>query len=236
MEKTLLQPLNNRLLLALPRRDLLRLNPWLKLVSFEQGKLLRNVGEEVEHIYFPQTGMISLLTVLKDGTAIETAVVGREGVVDAMAGLGLYVSRTRAVVQMPMVASRITVKHFRQVAKNSEAIRDLIVRFNEVLLAQVQATAACNALHPLDARLCRWILQSRDRSEHDSIPLTQELLSQMLGVRRTSITRAAKSLQAAGLIDHRHGTIRIVDRAGIERSACECYVTTLRNTAKIIPH
>jgi CRP-like cAMP-binding protein len=236
MKKSLPQPLNNRLLLALPRRDLLRLNPWLNLVSSEQGKLLRDVGDDVEHVYFPHTGMIALLTVLKDGTAIETAVVGREGVVDAMAGLGVFVSRTRAVVQMPMVASRVAVKYFREVAKDSAAIRDLIVKFNEVLLAQIQTTAACHALHPLDARLCRWILQSRDRSEHESIPLTQELLAQMLGVRRTSITRAAKMLQAAGMIDYRHGSIRILDRVGVKRSACECYETTLRNSAKIIRH
>jgi CRP-like cAMP-binding protein len=174
--------------------------------------------------------MISLLAVMQDGKAVETATVGNEGVVGAMAGLGLHIALTRAVVQTPLLASQIAAAPFRKLVQASEALRNVIVRANEMLLGQVQITAACNALHPIQARLARWILQSRDRVDDNLIPLTQELLSEMLGVRRSSVSEVASALQAAGLIRYSRGTIEIVDRKALEGAACECYETIKRQT------
>jgi CRP-like cAMP-binding protein len=213
----------NRLLAMLPRADAESLNPAMTVVTLESGLVLSEPGEEPERIYFPHTGMISLLAVMADGKAVETATVGREGVVGAMAGLGLHIPQTRAVVQVQLVASRIAAVPFRRAVQASPALRDMIVRYNDALLGQVQITAACNALHPIQKRLARWILQTRDRIDSDLVPLTQELLSEMLGVRRSSVSEIAGRLQATGLIHYSRGTIEIANRAGLEAVACECY-------------
>jgi CRP-like cAMP-binding protein len=175
--------------------------------------------------------MISLLAIMADGKGVETATVGREGVVGAMAGLGLHLPLTRAVVQTPLVVSRIAAAPFRRAVQASPALRDIIVRYNDVLLGQVQVTAACNALHPIQKRLARWILQTRDRIDTDMVPLTQELLSEMLGVRRSSVSEIARRLQTAGLIRYSRGTIEIVNRRALEAAACECY-GIIRNQAE----
>src|SRR5258708_37800842 len=160
-------------------------------------------GNECGQIYFPHYGMLSLLAVLRDGKAIETATVGREGVVGAMAGLGLYRSLVRVVVQMPLAAcSRIAASHFRTVAADSEPVRNLCIRYNEVLLSQARVTAACNALHSIESRFCRWLLQSADRAASDTVTLTQEFLAEMLGVRRTSVTEVASKVQNSGAITY----------------------------------
>jgi CRP-like cAMP-binding protein len=213
----------NRLLALLPQVDIERLAAVSTVVSLEQGHVLNEPGEEPERIYFPHTGMISLLAIMSDGKGVETATVGREGVVGAMAGLGLHVSLTRAVVQVRLVTTRISAAPFRRVVQASAALRDIIVRYNDVLLGQVQITAACNALHPIQKRLARWILQTRDRIDTDMVPLTQELLSEMLGVRRSSISEIANRLQSTGLIRYSRGSIEIMDRAALESAACECY-------------
>jgi CRP-like cAMP-binding protein len=228
-------PLANRILAALSQADFSRVSPLLEDVSYEQGVLLHEPGDEVEHIYFPHTGMISLLAVLKDGKAIETATVGREGVVGAIAGLGLHTALARAVVQVPMIGSRIAAAPFRKAVQQSNEFRDLIVKYNQVLLAQVQTTAACNALHHVEARLSRWILQTRDRTDTDRIPLTQEFLSEMLGVRRTSVSEVATKLQTAGLIRYSRGVIEIVDRTALEQRACECYAGIREQARRILP-
>ncbi len=167
----------NQLLASLSRADTARLSPSLKLVSLRQGLVFHQPGDEIEHVYFPHTGMVSLLAVMKDGRAVETAVVGREGVVGAIAGLGLHIALTRAVVQAPLVALQIAAVPFRKAVQASHALRDLIIRYNDALLGQVQMTAACYALHSIQARLARWILQTQDRVDTDTVPLTQELLS-----------------------------------------------------------
>lgn len=213
----------NHLLGLLPHADFERLVPAMTVVSLEQGLVLSEPGQEPERVYFPHTGMISLLAIMADGKAVETATVGREGVVGAMAGLGLHIPLTQAVVQAPLVASQIPAAPFRRLVQSSDALRDMIVRYNDVLLGQVQITAACNALHPIQKRLARWILQTRDRIDTDTVPLTQELLSEMLGVRRSSISEIANRLQATGLIRYSRGTIEIVKRAALEAAACECY-------------
>ena len=226
-------PLDNKLLASLPRDHFDRLPPHLSTVSLQQGSVLFEAGDEVDQIYFPHNGMLSLLAVLRDGKAIETATVGREGVVGAMAGLGLYKSLVRVVVQMPMTCSKISATHFRPVVSASDVVRNLCIRYNEVLLSQARVTAACNALHPIEARFCRWLLQSADRSASDTVTLTQEFLAEMLGVRRTSVTEVASKVQSAGVITYSRGVIRILDRPALLRMSCECYETLLDQSAML---
>jgi CRP-like cAMP-binding protein len=213
----------NRLLAALTSADHSFLAPHLKELSLELGSVLQEAGEPVEQIYFPHQGIVSLLAMMSDGQGIETATVGSEGVVGAMSGFGIRRGFTRAVVQAPLVASRISSVHFHAAVQNSEGLRNMMVSYNEALLAQVTQTAACNALHATESRLARWLLQTRDRIESDVLPLTQEFLSQMLGVRRTTVTLVASQLEQAGVIQNRRGRIVVVDRKGLEDVACECY-------------
>ena len=218
-------PLDNKLLCSLPRDHMDLLTSHMTTKQLPQGVVLLEAGEEFDHVYFPHSGMLSLLAVLRDGKAIEVATVGREGVVGAMAGLGLYKSSVRVVVQLPMAVTRIAATHFRKVVDNSEAVRDLCLRYNEVLLLQARVTAACNAVHPVEARFCRWLLQSADRAESNTVQLTQDFLAEMLGVRRTSVTDVASHIQELGFISYSRGVIRIIDRKALEGFACECYQT-----------
>ena len=225
--------LDNKLLAALPRSQLNLLVPHLTTTSMTQGTVVFETGDEVDQVYFPHNGMFSLLAVMRDGKAIETATVGREGVVGAMAGLGLYNSLVRVVVQLPLTATKIAAAQFRKAIGSSEPIRDLGIHYNEVLLTQARITAACNALHPVEARFCRWLLQSADRAASDTVTLTQELLAEMLGVRRTSVTEVAGKMQNEGVITYSRGVIKIVDRAGLERLSCECYQTLIDHSATL---
>jgi CRP-like cAMP-binding protein len=213
----------NRLLAALTPEDHSLLAPHLKELSLKVGSHLQEAGERVEFVYFPHQGMVSLLAMMSDGQGIETATVGSEGVVGAMSGFGIRRGFARAVVQAPLVASCISTAQFRIALQKSEGIRNLMASYIEVLLAQVQQTAACNALHAMESRLARWLLQTRDRIDSDALPLTQEFLSQMLGVRRTTVTLVACQLEQVGLIQNRRGRILVVDRKGLEDVACECY-------------
>jgi CRP-like cAMP-binding protein len=224
-------PHPNFLLARLPVEVLALLTPHFTAIYLKQSSVLYEAGEEVEQVYFPHSGMVSMLAVMQNGKAIETATIGREGVVGAMAGLGLYTSMVRAVVQLPIFTSRISSARFRQVAGASRIIEDLCIRYNEVLLSEARLTAACNALHPVDARFCRWLLQSADRAENNTLPLTQELLSEMLGVRRTSVTHVAGRLQREGLISFSRGVIQIIDRPALEALTCECYRALIDQSA-----
>jgi CRP-like cAMP-binding protein len=225
----------NRFLATLPPHDFSLLAPHLRTISLERGVMLHDVGEEIEHVYFPRTGMISLVAVMQSGETVETTTIGRGGVIGASAGLGARWTFGRAVVQLPGTAASISHAPFHAAANQSQAIRDLIVRYNDLLLAQVQQSVACNALHTLEARLCRWLLQTHDCIDGDAIPLTQEFLGQMLGVRRTTVTLSARLLQSAGLIRYRRGLIQIVDRAALEKISCECYAVVRHNIDKIFP-
>lgn len=218
-------PLANKLLASLPHVDFLKVLPLLTQITLAQGDLLQNPGEEVSHVYFPHDGMISLLAVMLDGRAIETATVGPEGVFGVMAGIGVHKTLAKAVVQLPLTASRLSATAFRQAVQSIEPLRNLVVRANDALLAQVQMTTACNALHNVEARLARWILQSRDRTRSEKIPLTHELLSEMLGVDRSSVSVVASKLQTAGLIRYVRGNVQIIDQKALEKVACECYGT-----------
>ncbi len=225
----------NRILAALRPPEMMILQPHLKEVELEQGVLLQEQGELIERVYFPNSGMVSLLAVMQQGNSVETATVGREGAIGAMAGLGPRHAFTRALVQMPGTASQVATSKFQAVVAASPAIRDIIVRHNEVLLAQVQQSAACNALHEAESRFCRWLLQSRDRTDGDVVPITQEFLAQMLGVRRTTVTLVAQSLQDAGLLRYRRGRIEILDRDRLEERACECYGVVRRTIEEHLP-
>jgi CRP-like cAMP-binding protein len=220
-------PLDNKLLSSLPRDQFDLLVPYLLTQSLEQGLVLIEAGDEVDYVYFPHYGMLSLLAVLKDGKAIETATVGREGVVGAMAGLGLYRSLVRVVVQLPIGVTTISATQFRRATAGSDAIHDLCVQYNEILLSQARVTAACNAMHVIEARFCRWLLQSADRAGTSTVNLTQEFLAEMLGVRRTSVTEVASKIQSTGAINYSRGVINILDRPALEKISCECYQTLL---------
>ena len=216
-------PASNKLLAALPRTDFQLLAPQLTTLQLAQGTMLYEAGDEVDEVYFPLSGMVSMVVVMQDGKAIETATVGREGVVGAMSGLGQHISRVRAIVQLPIFASRISSPQLRKAAASSKPISDLCIRYNEVLLEQARITAACNALHQIEARFCRWLLQTRDRGETDTIKLTQEFLAEMLGVRRTSVTEVASKIQADGAISYSRGVIKILDLEALKGMSCECY-------------
>ena len=225
----------NRLLAALSVQDQALLQAYLADVTLEVGTLLQEAGRPIEQVYFPQSGMVSLLAVMTNGQAIETATVGNEGAVGAMSGFGTRLGFTRAVVQAPLTASRMSSKDFRTAIQASDGLRQLMVAYNEVLLAQVQQTAACNALHAIESRLARWLLQTRDRTDHDVLPLTQEFLSQMLGVQRTTVNLALRQLQRAGVVRHRRGKVEITDRNGLEEVACECYAIVRDQLYAAIP-
>jgi len=223
----------NRFLATLPPHDFSLLAPHLRTASLERGVMLHDVGEKIEKVYFPHTGMVSFVVVMQSGTTVETATIGRAGVIGARAGLGAQATFARAIVQLPGTAAKLSAAQFHAAANQSQAIRDLVVRYNDLLLAQIQQSVACNALHALEGRLCRWLLESHDCMDGDVIPLTQEFLSQMLGVRRTTVTFAARLLQSASLIRYRRGNIQILDRKALEDMACECYAAVRQNADKV---
>lgn len=226
-------PLQNVLLASLSRNLTERLVPHLSTLRLTQGTLLYEDGDDVDDVYFPHDGMLSLLTVMKDGKAVETATVGREGVVGAMAGFGLQRSMVRVVVQLPMTASKIAVSKFRTLIEASDELRGICVRYNEVLLGQARIAAACNVLHPIQARFCRWLLQAADRAASETIPLTQEFVAELLGVRRTSVTEVARKVQEAGAIKYTRGVIHILDVERLRKQSCECYRTLVDQSEEL---
>jgi CRP-like cAMP-binding protein len=228
-----LDPLKNRLLAALPPPDFALIARHLATASMPAGQILNQADDSVRQVYFPLKGMLSLLAVLKNGKAIETATVGREGVVNAMAGLGLHTSGVRVVVQLPLDVATISVPHFADAAARSVTIQNMCIRYNEVLLTQARVTAVCNAIHPVEERFCRWLLQSSDRAESSTVHLTQELLSEMLGVRRTSITQVAQKIQDTGAITYSRGVIEILNRPLLMQLCCECYQTLADRAAAL---
>jgi CRP-like cAMP-binding protein len=214
---------DNRLLAALPRELLELMGSDLRHISLAQGRAIYEPGEEIDEIYFPQSGMISLLVVAKDGGAIETATIGREGAVGLHSAVGKRLSFTRATIQVPGNFSVIRATAFARSLHDHAPVRDLIARYTEVLWAEAQQIAACNAVHDAPARLCRWLLQTADRIGSDQVPLTQELIGQMLGVRRTTVTLLSQSLQRRGMIKYARGHITILNREHLKHCACECY-------------
>jgi len=215
--------LQNRLLAVLSPKAFSLFESGLRASTFKQGAIVQEAGEPVDQVYFPQTGMISLLVVTQEGVGVEAAAIGREGAAGLHRGLGKRRSFTRAVISVSGTISHISADVFERAVGQSDAIKDIITHYTEVLWVEAQQIAACNAVHGAGARFARWLLQTQDRIDSDSLPLTQEFLSQMLVVRRTTVTVVARTFQKAGLIRYRRGQIVILDRAGLEEAACECY-------------
>jgi CRP-like cAMP-binding protein len=226
-----LGPRSNKLLASLPHEDLQLLIPHLSSVRLASGAVLAEPGVEVDHAYFPLSGAVALLVVMRDGKAIETGTLGREGVVGAMSGIGPCKWQVRAIAQLPMFARKIASTEFRKAVSSSKALADLCLRSNEGLLTQTRIGAACNALHRIEARFCRWLLQACDRAESDTIMITQEFLAQMLGVRRTTVTETSIAIEAAGAIICSRGVIKIINLEAVKAKACQCYETFREQTS-----
>ena len=213
----------NQLLGAMEPASRKRISPHLEPIELKLGAVVCEAGGLLKHAYFPQGSVLSLLTVLENGSAIETANIGREGAFGLFAAMYSRVSFNRCIVQLvgPMV--RCPIEVVQSEFKASEHLRDLFVSFSETLLSQVQQTVACNAMHTTEERMCRWLLMMHDRAEGETLTYTHEFLANILGTNRKSVTLAAQSMQNAGLISYRRGTMQVLDRAGLEKASCECY-------------
>jgi CRP-like cAMP-binding protein len=214
---------SNRLLGALESASRKRIDPHLEPIELKLGAIVCEAGGLLKHAYFPQGAVLSLLTVLENGSAIETANIGREGAFGLFAAMYSRVSFNRCLVQLEGSIVRCPIELLQSEFKRSEHVRDLFVSYSETLLSQVQQTVACNAMHTTEERICRWLLMMHDRAEGEALPYTHEFLSHMLGTNRKSVTLAAQSLQTAGLISYNRGTIKVLDRPGLEKASCECY-------------
>ena len=215
--------IRNRLLASLSASDLALLTRYLHEVPIEQGQTLEDRGRTVDRVYFPETGMVSLIVSMAEDSALEVGTVGHEGAIGMTAGLGSRISFIQALVQVSGTALRMPASRFQATASQNPRIRAMAARYGEMLLGQVQQTAACNGLHDVSSRVCRWLLQTGDKTDSDVIPFTHEFLGRMLGVQRTTISQVVGKLHAAGLVDTHRGHIHIVDRAGLKKEACECY-------------
>jgi CRP-like cAMP-binding protein len=224
----------NRILHALSADDLLLLLSSMREVSLEHGTVLHEQDDIVQDIYFPHNGLISLTAVMSGGTAPEMGMIGREGACGLLAGLGQPRALGRAMVQIACTASRMPVSQFGFAAEQSRSLRCLALNYTAFQMAQFRQTAACNALHDLDSRLCGWLLHAHDAADGQPLKITQEFLAELLGVRRTSVTVVDRSLQDAGLIRYRRGVIEIIDRGSLELRSCECYAALQREYAQML--
>jgi CRP-like cAMP-binding protein len=214
---------SNRLLGAMETASRKRIESHLEPIKLKLGAVVCEAGGLLKHAYFPQGSVLSLLTVLENGSAIETANIGREGAFGLFAAMYSRVSFNRCLVQLEGAMVRCPIELLQSEFRHSEHVRDLFVSYSETLLSQVQQTVACNAMHATEERICRWLLMMHDRAEGEALPYTHEFLSHMLGANRKSVTVAALSLQAAGLISYRRGKIQVLDRRGLEGASCDCY-------------
>jgi CRP-like cAMP-binding protein len=218
-------PQSNHLLASLAKSDLAVLQPHLRDIDLPQSTVLFEIGHPIKLIYFPHSGVVSLVVPLASGETIETAMVGREGIVGGAPALNNNIAIQKAVMQIAGVASVLNAERLRSLAKDSESLRATLNAHEQIILVQAQESAACNATHQVEARLCRWLLRCRDLLGSDEINLTQEYLAQMLGTRRGSVSAVAGALQRADLLQYVHGRIRILDHNGLRDRACECYQT-----------
>jgi CRP-like cAMP-binding protein len=215
--------MRNVLLSLLSPSDLKRLRPHLRSMHFEQHHVLFEADEEIELVYFPISAVVSLVVTLSTGEMIEVAMVGKDGVVGASAALDGKISLSRGIAQLSGEIVVCEIDALKSAALQSPKLLSLLIRHEQTVYAQAQQSAACFATHLVEARLCRWLLRVRDLSESDNLPFTQEYLAEMLGVRRTSITEVAHTLQEAGRIQYARGRIQVVDAKALRASACECY-------------
>lgn len=215
--------IRNRLLSALPASELAMISQKLTLVTIDLGQTLHRHGDVIDYVYFVESGFISALTVLSDGQPLEIGLIGTEGVAGFSVVLGGKTSYAETMCQTEGKAYRMTAEGLREAFATAPALRDLLLRYVLLFQIQVSQTAACNAHHALEQRLARWMLAAHDRSQIARLSLTQDLIAVMLGVRRATVSIAASTLQRAGVIRYQHGKITILDRAGLEDAACECY-------------
>jgi CRP-like cAMP-binding protein len=227
-------PNRNALIGALSPQDAATLKPYLHFVSLADKRILYDPGDEITNVYFPTTAVISLVAVLSNGEMIEAAMVGRDGVVGAAAALNGKVSFSRTVVQLPGDAFACSVDALAHVAFLSRPLLSLLIKHEQTVYAQAQQSTACMAAHDVQERLCRWLLRARDLAGSDKLPFTQEFLAEMLGVRRTSVSPAARAFQQAGLIKYVRGRIEILDVEGLQEGACECYSAIKAEYRKLV--
>ena len=226
--------MNNLLLSRLGEADFDRLAPYLKLTPFSQHSVLFQAEQEIKDVYFPTTAVISLLVPLESGEMVEAAMVGSDGVVGASAALDGRMSVSLGVVQLAGEILVCSIDGLRSTALQSPNLLSLLIRHEQTVYAQAQQSAACFASHHMQARLCRWLLRARDLSGTDTLLFTQEYLAEMLGVRRSSVTVVAHTLQSAGLIKYARGKIRILNVEALQDGACECYGTVKRHYLRLL--
>jgi CRP-like cAMP-binding protein len=228
-------PDQNRLLDALPQAERERIFPYLRLVPLPLGAVLYESGDTQRYIYFPVDAIVSLLYVLKDGASAEIAVVGKDGAIGVSLFMGGATTTNRAIVQSAGSAYRLTRKRIEQEFARHGEMLHVLLRYTQALITQMAQTAVCNRHHSVDQQLCRWLLLSLDRLTGDKLIMTQELIANMLGVRREGVTEAAGKLQKAGVIEYRRGRITVLDRKNLESMSCECYDVVRRETDRLFP-
>ena len=229
-------PERNHLLAALPKPVCDRWLPQLESVELRLGQVLHESGATLNHVYFPTTAIVSLLYVLDNGAAAEIAVVGSDGIVGVSLFMGGQSTTSRAVVQSAGQAFRLNARQLMDEFNRNGPALHLLLRYTQALITQMAQTAVCNRHHSLDQQLCRWLLLSLDRLEGSDLVMTQELIANMLGVRREGVTEAATKLQQVGLIRYARGHIRVLDRVGLEKRTCECYAVVRREYERLLPN
>ena len=227
-------PKQNHLLAALPAAEFERLAPHLELVPMPLGEAIYESGERLQHVYFPTTSIVSLLYVMEDGASAEIAVVGNEGILGISLFMGGDTTPSRAVVQSAGYGYRLKAQLLKDEFNRAGPVLRLLLRYTQALITQMAQTAVCNRHHTLEQQLCRWLLLSLDRLESDELTMTQELIANMLGVRREGVTEAAGKLQRAGLIRYSRGHIQVTNRAGLERETCECYAVVKKEFDRLL--
>jgi CRP-like cAMP-binding protein len=228
-------PRLNHLLAVLPEDEFQRVAPQLELVSLPLGMVLCEAGASLSHVYFPTTAIVSLLYVMGDGASAEIAIVGNEGIVGIALFMGGETTPNRSVVQSEGQAYRMKGQSLNLEFGRAKAFQHLLLRYTLALLSQMAQTAVCNRHHSIDQQLCRWLLLSLDRLPSNELSMTQELIANMLGVRREGVTEAAGRLQDAGLIHYSRGRITVLDRPGLERRVCECYQVVRDEFHRLLP-
>jgi CRP-like cAMP-binding protein len=229
------EPRNNLLLAALPDPEWHRWRHFLEKVEMPLGQVLYEAGATLTHVYFPTTSIVSLLYVMENGASAEIAVVGNEGLVGVSLFMGGESTPSRAVVQSAGHGLRLKAQLMKDEFNRAGPVLHLLLRYTQALITQMAQTAACNRHHTLDQQLCRWLLLSLDRLRVNELAMTQELIANMLGVRREGVTEAAHKLQQAGLISYVRGRITVLDRAGLEKRTCECYGVVKREYDRLLP-
>ncbi|MDA3852393.1 MAG: Crp/Fnr family transcriptional regulator [Spirochaetaceae bacterium] len=228
-------PRQNHLLSVLPEGEFARIFPYLELINLELGKVLYESGGKLGFVYFPTTAIVSLLSVMDNGSSAEIAIVGYEGIVGIALFMGGETMANRAVVQSAGMAYRLNGNILKEEFNRAGPVQHLLLRYTMAFLAQMAQTAVCNRHHTIDQQLCRWLLLSIDRLPSNKLCMTQELIANMLGVRREGVTEAAGKLQKAGLIDYNRGHITVLDRPGLEARVCECYGVVRDEFARLLP-